>query len=529
MSKLIKRLSVSWGLLFLTAALCFPLMGFDAAQDPIKHKVSVDVMLVPVFVVGADGNPVFDLKKEDFEVYANGTPVEIAQFIRFDFEHQQEVLEEVMVKDKKIRVKQPSRALFLIIDSVFNSVLGYRRSKKIAIDIINNSSAEDMFIVLENRAGGGPRHIAGPDESRKDIIKKINKLKLPSGKWDKDLHLTREWNIVADSQYYDPVHNAASLENLTNMVKHSDRMAYKNQAHHFSRFLTQFKYALKTITRPKVVFLISEGIAKAAFKTLKNPEQVEDYGSFSSSLKKTEKRVSEENEFRETRFFQDLQKIVKAMNEGGTVLYTINPGKIRHDEEASGEMSLKFLAHESGGQYIAGSDAKKIVKKVRKTTAAYYELAFNATPDLGKNVDLKIKCKREGVKINTFKQTERTKPYYRMESVEKKLFALNMVTGGSWSRIMGKVVRIKYKMLRNEKSGSDTCLMIEVPLPKKMKDRRLDMFLVQIDPKTKKVHIELLTQAVKDRANFIIRKRNNTREFFVIIEPVYAYCIYNQV
>ena len=106
MSKLIKRLSVSWGLLFLTAALCFPLMGFDAAQDPIKHKVSVDVMLVPVFVVGADGNPVFDLKKEDFEVYANGTPVEIAQFIRFDFEHQQEVLEEVMVKDKKIRFCQ---------------------------------------------------------------------------------------------------------------------------------------------------------------------------------------------------------------------------------------------------------------------------------------------------------------------------------------------------------------------------------------------------------------------------------------
>jgi hypothetical protein len=192
-------------------------------------------------------------------------------------------------------------------------------------------------------------------------------------------------------------------------------------------------------------------------------------------------------------------------------------------------MSLRFLAHESGGQYIGGSDAKKIVKKVRKTTAAYYELAFTAIPDLGNNVDIKVKCKREGVKINTFKQTERTKPYYRMEPVEKKLFALNMVTGGSWSRMMGKVVRIKYKMLRNEKSGDETFLMIEVPLPKKMKDRKLDMFLVQFEPKTKKVNIELLTQAVKERANFIIRKRDNTKEFFVIIEPVFAYCIYNQV
>ena len=92
MSKLLKRLSISWGLLFLTAALCFPLMAFDEAQDPISHKISVDVMLVPIFVVGPDGNPVFDLKKEDFEIYANGTPVKIAQFIRFDFEHPQELM-----------------------------------------------------------------------------------------------------------------------------------------------------------------------------------------------------------------------------------------------------------------------------------------------------------------------------------------------------------------------------------------------------------------------------------------------------
>lgn len=524
-----KRVSIYWGLVFLITAFYQPLTAAEAGQDPITHKISVDVMLVPIFVVGDDGNPVFDLKKEDFEVYANGAPVEIAQFIPFHFEHLEEVVEKVTVTKKKGRDKEPSRAVFLIIDSVFNSIPGYRRAKRIAIDIIQNGSSEDMFIVLENRAGGGPRHIAGPDESRESIIKEINKLKLPTGKWERDLHLTREWNILADSQYYDPVHNAASLEDLTNRVRYTDQLAYKNQAHHFSRFLARFKYALKTITRPKVVFLISEGIAKAAFKELKEPEKVPEYAKSQSAFRKTEKRVSEENEAREMRLFEDMQKIVKAMNEGGSVLYTINPGKFRHDEEASGEMSLKYLAHESGGQYIAGSDAEKIIKKVKKTTAAYYELAFAAAPDLGKNIDLQIKCKREGVKINTFKQTERTKPYFRMDPVGKKLFALNMVTGGSWSRMMGKVVRIKYRMLRNEKSGDETYVMIEVPLPKKMKDRKLDMFLVQLDPKTKKVHIEMLTQAVKDRANFIIRKKDDTKEFFVIIEPLFSYCIYNQV
>jgi hypothetical protein len=116
-----------------------------------------------------------------------------------------------------------------------------------------------------------------------------------------------------------------------------------------------------------------------------------------------------------------------------------------------------------------------------------------------------------------------------MEPVEKKLFALNMVTGGSWSRIIGKVVRIKYRNLRNEKQNGETIALIEIPLPPKMRGRQLDLFFVQFNPQTKKVKIELLNQKLKDRANLIIRKRKNTKEFFVIIEPVFTYCVYNQV
>lgn len=500
-----------------------------ARQDTVTHEVSVDMMLIPIFITGPDGNPVFDLKAEDFEVYANGIPAQIAQFIEFNFHQQEEVVEEVTVENKKIQVKQPSRAVFIIIDSVFNGHFAYRRSKSIATDIINTSSPEDIIIVMENRAGAGPRHIAGPDESRKSIISKINRLRLPTGKWDKNLHLSREWNPEADSDAYDAVHNSAELENLSNKAKYMEKLAYKDQVHQFSAFLSRFKYALKTIKRPKVVFLLSEGISKAAFKNLSEDPEAEAYGKFSSAFRRTEKRVNEKNEDREMRMFMDLQKIVQAINEGGSVLYTINPGRIKADEEASGEMSMRYLAHESGGQYIAGSDTKKIIKKLKNTTSAYYELAFAATPDMGKTINLEIKCKREGIKVNTFKHTERKTPYYRMDPVEKKLFALNMVTGGSWSRMMGKVVRIKYRRLRNDNTGPETATMIEVPLPSKMKGRELDLFCIRIDPKTQNVDIELLTQTVKDRANLIIKKQNNTNEFFVIIEPVFTYCVYNQV
>ncbi|MCP5105846.1 MAG: hypothetical protein GY950_20830 [bacterium] len=519
-------------ILFLSAALTAQTSSQpkDKKDDGITHNVSVSVMLVPVFAVDRDGNPVHDLEKEDFEIYANGAPMKITNFIRFDFDYDKEVLEEVTVKEKKEPAPTPSRAKFIIIDSVFNEFFAFRRAKKIAVDIIRNGSPDDIYIVLENRADGGIRHLGGPGTPGKELIRRINKLKLPSAKWSKSLHWCQEWNYEADFDNYDPVSASANLENLNRNKKDSERLMYKNQVHHFSQSLARFKYALKTVTRPKMVFLLSEGISRGAFKNYKASEKVEGYGKFGSALMRVEERVSQKNEARDQRLFKDLERIVRAINEGGSVLYTVNPGKVERDSEASGEMSMRYLAYESGGQYIAGSDTKKLIKRLKKATAAYYELAFIPTPDLGKKIDLKLVCKRENVTAKTFKHTTRTRPYFRMEPVEKKLFALNMVTGGSWSRIMGKVVRIKYKKYTARKQiGNQIPTKIEVPLPYKMQGRELDIFAIRIDPQTQKADIQLATHKLNEKAELVFNKRTDKNEFFVIIEPVFAYCVYNQM
>jgi len=499
-------------------------------NEDITHNISVNLMLVPVFAVDADGNPVIDLQKDDFEIHANGTPMEIAQFIRFDFDYQKEVMEEITVKGKKVPAPQPSRAKFIIIDSVFNEFFAYKRAKTIAVDIIRNGAPDDMFIVLENRADGGLRHLGGPGMDKKELIRRIEKLKLPSAKWSKSLYWSQEWDYEADEDNYNPISASATLENLSRDKKDMERLAYKNQVHHFSRTLAQFKYALKTVTRPKMVFLLSEGISEGAFKSYKASEKVAGYGKFGSALLRQADGVDKVNEFRDQRLFKDLERVVQAINEGGSVLYTVNPGKMERDDEASGEMSMRYLAHESGGQYIAGRDTKKLVKRVKDATAAYYELAFVPTPDLDKRIELNLTCKRKGVKVNSFKQTTRSQPYFRMEPVEKKLFALNMVTGGSWSRIMGKVVRIKYKKyMAKQAVNNETPAKLEIPLPLKMQGRELDIFAIRIDPQTKKADIQLSTHKLNEKAELIINEQKDKQGYFVIIEPVFAYCVYNQI
>ena len=113
-----------------------------------------------------------------------------------------------------------------------------------------------------------------------------------------------------------------------------------------------------------------------------------------------------------------------------------------------------------------------------------------------------------------------------MEPVQKKLFALNVVTNGSWSRIVGKVMMAKFKKVAASK---EKLMTIRVPLPKVMQDRDVDMFSIRMDPKTQKTAIDVVSSKASDVVNLKIKPRKDKDQFFVIIEPTTPYCIYNRI
>jgi hypothetical protein len=213
------------------------------------------------------------------------------------------------------------------------------------------------------------------------------------------------------------------------------------------------------------------------------------------------------------------------------VLYTINPkrGDDIGDDEASGEMSLRYLASESGGKYFAGSKPKKIIERVKKTTAAYYEVFFTVIPDMGNDMSVHVECKRKGVRVHSLIHSERNKPYVRMEPVQKKVFALNVATGGSWSRMVGRVMKVKYKKAKTDKKEDENIYTIIIPLPKVMQDQRVDIFSIRMYPETQKTDVDFISREVKDVVNLKIKRRKGKNQFFVIIEPTSPYCIYNKI
>jgi hypothetical protein len=132
-------------------------------------------------------------------------------------------------------------------------------------------------------------------------------------------------------------------------------------------------------------------------------------------------------------YLRFLEDAAKAVNYGGSLFYLINPLK----QKAPGKgTALKFMSDAVGGKFISGISIPNVVSQIRKNTSAYYELAFNPAKESGQKSRVQLKCKRKGVQLTTINYSEKARPYLLMESIEKKLCVLNIVNGGSWSRMV---------------------------------------------------------------------------------------------
>ena len=406
-----------------------------------------------------------------------------------------------------------------------------KRSKKIAEGLLTKSPPGDTFIVLLNTPAGGLKYLATTTNGNHEAaLKLIRKIKMPHEKWSRDIFQSREYDNFTDFGLRDPATVSQSLKALQNQQLQQERWRYQNQVKGYTQSLGQLKYALSMISKPKIVYLISEGIAKGAFRSDLS-EKEGNWGKNYSALLKPEKTAKDDAIPLNMLMYKYLMDVVKAINYGGSVLYTINPVRIKTDDENVGDMSLRTMAGESGGRHFAGSNIDTVIKEVKKNTAAYYELVFSVkgVPDDRMRVD--VQCKRPGVVINTLTHSEREKPYLGMEPLKKKLFALDVVNGGSWSRIAGKVVHIPLasrKIMKDEKSGK-TYTRVSVLVPKLMQAKALDIFSLWVGRDTGQVDIKLINRVVGNNVSLQFERRNNGDVYVVMVEPNDVYCVYSQI
>ncbi len=495
--------------------MCFP--AFSQEQKNPKHEVSVTRMIIPVFAYDSNSNPVYDLKKEDISVYIDGKKAEVGYFNRIVFEYEWEKTGKPAGKNE--RAMMPERTVFIVIDTMFSSFYGIRKSKDLARKLTEGSTLPGQFVIFENSIYGGLILRGGPEKDKqklKKFIKKISPLPErvnPVG-----------GNDASEVDDYSPV-SGTEVE----------RKIDKERVKYFCDFLSRLKYTLQGFAKPKMVILLSEGIPEI-LNYEANP-YVQDAINFDPTV------------------IRNISRMVKEINAGGTSLYTIYTGRVsisknkpytssepQKGEAASednfslddsdiainkdsGIESLKTMAMASGGRFFDDT-GENVVNEIHNTTSAYYELAVSPSSSSSPNQEMHIdlKCNREGIRVETPRMIKSNPGYIDMDKMQKKVLALNIAMGRNWAQDISKVERVGFNRIGTEK------IQIEVYIPAQMNGRKVDIFIIRWDEGFGNAKIYMDSRVAANIENIDIKEITDKKEvYFVIIEPVSNTCIFNKI
>ncbi len=512
-------------------------------QEPLTYNVSVSAVLVPVFATDVKGYPVYDLTEDDLELFINGQSVGF-MLNRYQLDEATPSTEQKTDSTKPtLGTTREKRVVFIILDAIFNSLDGFKRGKKIAEKLVEKRNTDDIFIVLQMTPTSGLDYIAGPEPGSTKLIELIRNIPLKNQYWQNNLFSRKKMpdNITygGDDPRDDNL-NGGRVGEAREMNRQMEKMEYVATTKRFTFLLTQFQHAMNTITNPKLVFLITEGISRSAFEANATPGQARTSSGGDPQEASWSQNIFDGTFKNDVEFsgqisnyhLRYLQEVAKSINRGGSVLYTINPQKSsdKEDESISGDMSMNYMARESGGKYFQGKEVDTVVENIKQTTAAYYELSYSAAAVTGKDLELEIKCKRPDVRINTLRYSAKAVPYQHMDLVQKKIFALNAVTGGTWSRMSGTVKRIIFTVV-DDKNNKSSARTVEIHIPENMRNRKADIFLIQSDPKTNQVDIKVMNKTLNtlERVTVKINTKKKTNQYIAFIEPTEPFCIYNMV
>jgi hypothetical protein len=495
----------------------FPGHASQIEHKPLHYDAQVTAQVIPIFAVDKQGNPVYDLEKDEIELYINRKPYKILDFMSYQVTEEAQIKEDLKKADTKegqirtvtgktgdeqgereIIIKSPERVNFIIIDGITNSKSGLRNAKKLAVDIVKSAGPTDSFVLLQVTPNTGLHYLIGPEKDKNKLIRALDSIyKNPDWVTLVPYRRTASSMARADGEFL------GRLRKMSNVEMLALRMGHKKQMEKFGKTIREFKYALKTIRFPKTVFLLSGGI-----QALSGDRNY----YFNANL---------------INYYIIMKQAAIDINKGGSLLYLVNP----IPETLRIRSVLSMMSEVSNAKCVSGRDVNEMLKQLKNNTAAYYEVAFSHKPELGDNFKIRIKCKRKGVRLNTLEYGEKAKPYAEMPKLQKELFALNVVTGGSWSRMVGTVKPTVYQKLEETTEKQKIVKKINVTIPKKLKGKKLDVFVLNVDPATLKADIKLDQRMVDGKGNLDVEVEAQTgkKQYIVIVEPEKTDCIFTGV
>ena len=373
-------------------------------QKPIQHEVGITLKLIQVVVIDKNGNPVTDLKKEDFVLLDNGEKKKLTEFERHDFRIPavEATPAEGIAATTPPAAKPgpPSRKFFLLFDFANNGLSGVRKMGEVAKHFLDTAILPgDQVAVLTLTA---LKLLQVPIDLTTDcgpIQKYVAKIGLSdSSKRAEDLEEEYQRQLKAggladarpEGQFARKLPEPPSVD-IDEMAKLS-YMTYVD-------CLTAFALFLRSVPGPKHLVLFSTGIPY----------------SIAYPLYPTELTWKYEN-------------LIKELATANVAVHVLRTAGIQLGDTQTGAWTLQKTSYETGGQYWGNMyNYRPFVEKVREIAGAYYVLGYPVRENWdGKFHKIKVSVARPGCQVKTQSGFLNPKDYADFTDLEKQVHLIDL-------------------------------------------------------------------------------------------------------
>ena len=374
----------------------------DRAQQP-TFRTGINYVRVDVIVTGRDGEPVLDLKPEEFQVQEDGKPQKIESFqvIKIDPVAQQiegpTNREPTSPTEERREAQRPDVRLFIILLDDYHVRRGNDMVvRKPLIDFIQNQlGPADMVALMYPLT---PVTDLTFTRNRDRLTRAIEKFE------------GRRFNYQPRNEYEEQYayYPAAAVEKIRNDVTLSalEGATVKLGGMREGR---------------KSIILVSEGFTAMLPPQLNDP--VAAMPGFNNPARGNPNLQNDErNEFRaSTEMMSDLEEVFREANRNNTSIYAVDPRGLAAFEYDINQGvglqtdrrylensldTLRVLAANTDGKAIVNrNDLAAGMKQIIKDSSGYYLLGYNSTesPTDGKFHQIKVKVTRRGVEARARK------------------------------------------------------------------------------------------------------------------------------
>jgi len=422
-------------------------------QKPLEHEVVVTLKLIQVYVTDKKGNPVQDLKKDDFIVYDNGRAMTLTEF-------EKHVLEAAPGKSKpqpaeeKIaptplppadRVTVMGRKFFIFFDFANNNSRGVKKAQEAALHFLDNEvlPTDEVGLLSYSIIKGLSIHEYLTTDLKKlrEAVEGMNAKGL-SGRGDD-----------VEQEYWRLMTQETTPTELSREV-YMQRDDAKSQARAFLIRLADMAKAFRYIPGQKSILLFSTGIASSLI-----------YGNQAGTPQGTSGR-SDRSKFEPPDFvlrtqYEETYKELSAANcsvftfdsresakvptlfdydeqtfgsfHAGRDIFTVsgwqqNNQLIFKDENVTGLYAMTKLAKETGGKYYGNiNEYERNMDQLQSLTGSYYILGYSVGERWdGQFHEVKVEVKRKGVEVRAQSGYFNPKPFADYSALEKQLHLFDL-------------------------------------------------------------------------------------------------------